>query len=119
MTGTGTVKLDLKFQQGATFSKGFLLTNVDGTPKNLTGYLARLQVRATREAVTPLLEATTENGRITITAVDGLVAVTVGADVLAPMTWRSGVWDLEVYTSAANVLRPFEGFASLSLEVTR
>jgi hypothetical protein len=35
------------------------------------------------------------------------------------MSWSSGQYDIEAYTSPANVIRLAEGFASLSPEVTR
>jgi len=115
----GTEKVNLRFQQGARFSKAFLMVNNDGSPKDLSGYSARFQVRATRDAALPVVDASTANGKVAIDSLNGLITVTIGAVEMTAMTWRSGVWDLEVYNSTENVYRPFEGFASLSLEVTR
>ena len=74
------------------------MENSDRTPKNLTGYSGRMQVRSTVASSTVLMEATTANGRITITPLTGLVSVRVAADITTAMTWTSGVYDLEVYT---------------------
>jgi len=114
-----TIKHDITVQKGAAFTLNILAQNADRTPKDLTGYSAKMQVRPVAgDLSTPLLDASTANGRITINAPGGIVMINVPADVTEAMTWQSGVWDLEISTSAQNVIRLAEGFASFSLEVT-
>ena len=61
--------------QGGNFDLNVAMENSDRTPKNLTGYSGRMQVRSTVASSTVLMEATTANGRITITPLTGLVSV--------------------------------------------
>jgi len=114
-----TVKHDITVPQGANFEMTIEAKNADRSVMNLTGWSARMQVRETVESVTPLLDASTSNGRITINAPGGIVMVNVDASVTGAMVWTNGVYDLEIFTSATNVKRLAEGFAYLSPEVTR
>lgn len=114
-----TTKYDITVRQGETFSMTIQALNRDRTVKNLTGYQVRFQVRATSSSSTVLMSGTTEDGRISVNGAAGFVTITVGADITAAMSWSSGQYDIEAYTSPANVIRLAEGFASLSPEVTR
>jgi hypothetical protein len=114
-----TIKRDIVVQQGANFELNIAAKNSDGTAKDLTGYTGKMQIRPSVESVTVLMEASTANGRITIDGPNGTVAILVPADVTDPMTWSSGVYDLEVTNGATNVIRLMEGNASLSKGVTR
>jgi hypothetical protein len=87
---------------------------------DLTGYSGKMQVRPTKASNTVLLEASTANGRIAINAPGGIVTITVGADITAPLSWDVAYYDVEVFTvDPANVHRIVEGYASFSKEVTR
>lgn len=111
---------DILVRQGDKFQLNVQAYNTDKTIKDLTGYSARMQIRPTVASSTVLLEATTANGRIAINAPGGIVMVTVGADITAPLNWTVATYDLEVFTAdPANVIRLVEGYASLSREVTR
>ena len=114
----GTVKLDIVVRQGATFELTVQARNADGTVKDLTGYTGRMQIRPYVDSTDVLLDAVV-SGTITITSAQGIVAVSVPANITAAMDWSSGVYDLEVFSSAANVIRLVEGNASFSKEVTR
>lgn len=105
--------------QGANFAMNVAVQNTDGTIKDLTGYDARLQVRSEVASEVVLMEASTANDYITVDGPEGVVRILVPADVTAVMTWTSGVYDLEVFTTAANRLRPMKGFAYLDLAVSR
>lgn len=112
-------KQNLILEQGAKFAFSIIAKNSDGTIMDLTGYSGKLQVRSSVESAVVLLEASTANGRISIDGPLGKVTVTIGGDVTGPLTWTASVYDLEVSNSASNVIRLMEGFAYLSLEVTR
>lgn len=116
-----TNRLDVIIRQGSKFEQTFTAKNSDGTVKDLTGFTARMQVRSVVASTTILMEATTGNGRIAITApLTGVVAVTVGADITAALNWTVAYYDLEVVAAdPTNVSRIAEGYASLSKEVTR
>lgn len=56
-------KIDLAIYQGATFSK-VMRWSAGGSPVDLTGYTARMQVRGEIDDEEALVELTTENGGI-------------------------------------------------------
>lgn len=115
-------KLDLTFYQGATYRRSFQWqTGATPSPVNLTGYSARMQVRRKlSDPDPPLLELTTQNGGIAITnAAEGRFELFVSASDTAALSFRSGVYDLELVAPSGDVIRLFEGNAILSPEVTR
>jgi hypothetical protein len=111
------IKKDIKVEQGAKFVLNIAVQNADKTPKDLTGYSGKMQVRPAPGG-TLLMEASTANGFLTINAPGGIVMINVPSTTTDPMVWTNGVWDLEISTSTADVIRLAEGFASLSQEVT-
>ena len=135
--------IHLTIQQGATFRRvlkwgaypypvrqecgGVVINAQTGRPANpadfvpvdLTGCMARMQIRAEVGAILPLLELSTTNGRIALGGVDGTATLTLDAVTTAALTWDSGVWDLEITHPGGEVSRMAEGTASVSPEVTR
>ncbi len=72
--------------RGATWEDDFTYTNPDGSPFDLSGYQARMQVRTLAgqfgmtEADTLMLELTTAGGNLVIgDPLDGVVSITVPA----------------------------------------
>jgi len=114
-----TVRSDIVIQQGSLYELNVQAKNSDGTVKDLTGYSGKMQVRKTPSDSTVLLEASTANGRITINGPGGVVMISVGADITAALDWSVAYYDLEISTTATNVLRLLQGYATLSKEVTR
>lgn len=110
--------LDLTIEQGATF-KHTLLVKQGGSAFNLTSYSARMQIRKTYASADTILELTEENGRITITPLDGRIDLLVDAEDTAELTFKDGVYDLEIESAGGEVTRILQGFVTLSLEVTR
>lgn len=87
---------------------------------NLTGFTARMQVRASKASPTILHEFTTENGGITITApLTGTITIKASATITAGWTFTTGVYDLEVVSSGGIVTRLLEGTFTVDPEVTR
>jgi hypothetical protein len=114
----GTLKYDIMVRKGANFKLNIACQNDDKTPKDLTGYTAKAQVRATKTSATALMDASTANGFITINAPGGIVQINVPQATTEVMVWTSGVWDLEITSAGGEISRIVEGFASLSQEVT-
>lgn len=112
-------KCNLTIYQGATFRKHFKLQNPDKTFVDLTGCLARMQVRAEIESPIVLLELTTENGGITLGGVAGTIDLYLNDVTTAAIQWESGVYDLEIVHPSADVTRLIMGGVSVSLESTR
>jgi hypothetical protein len=86
-------------------------------PVDLTGARARMQVRDAPGG-SVLLELTTENGGLALTA-GGTIVREVSAADTAAFSWLKGVYDLEVEYPDGTVHRYFEGPVSVSQEVTR
>jgi hypothetical protein len=109
---------DFTVYQGATFTRTFVWTT-DGDPVDLTGRTARMQIRPSFGSSEVYLDATTENGLITITALTGEVTLTIPADVSEGFTWRCGRYDIELVASDDSVVRLVQGAVTVSKEITR
>ena len=114
-------KLNLKIDQGATFSK--LVTwrtgSTTGTPVDLTGCTARMQARAKITDQSVLLDLTTANGGIVLGGTSGTVEIKLTDGQTAAISWAGAVYDLEVVFSNGDVRRLLQGSISVSPEVTR
>ena len=117
---TKPAKFKFTIYQGATFRKRLRWSDkATGTPIDLTGCRARMQVRAEIGSPTVLLELTTENGGITLGGTAGTVDLYVGATATAAFAWEGGVFDLEIVHPGGDVTRLAQGTVSVSPEVTR
>jgi len=106
-------------QQGATLQRQLTWTNPAKDPYNLTGYTARMQVRANTSSSTVITELTTENGRISLGGVAGTVNLNIPAANTALLTPGQYVYDLELVSGGGVVTRLLEGNFKVSAEVTR
>lgn len=105
-------------EQGATLSLSLTWKDSDGTPIDLTGFSARLQVRRSATASgNPLLDATDGNG-ITLGGSDGTISIEIGADAMSDLPAGDLRYDLEL-DSGSQVTRLLEGVFKVSPEVTR
>lgn len=107
--------------QGADWFATFIYQDPNGTPINMTGYTAALQLRSYPQDETAVMTLTTENGGITITPLAG--QVNVHATHLQTGVIDEGyyVYDLEVtdVNNGGTVTRLAQGQALISAEVTR
>lgn len=113
------VEYDLKIYQGQTFSLSFIWKDELGTPIDLTGYTARMHIRAAVKAATTLIELTSENGHISIGPAPGQVKLEIPAAVSTPIVVPSGVYDLELESPSGFVRRLLMGKVTFVPEVTR
>lgn len=104
--------------QGSTLSRVITWKNSAGTPINLTGYTARLQVRDNYSAASSLLTLTTENGGIALGGALGTITLNATATQTAALTADQYVYDLELVTGAT-VTRLVQGSFTVTPEVTR
>lgn len=105
--------------QGSTFQRIIEIKDVDGVVFPLTGYTARMQIRRDVDSTSSLMELTTANGRIVITAALGVITITLTPDLTATLT-RSGVYDLEIMrTATGDVYKVVRGEFRLEKEVTK
>lgn len=113
-------KLKLSIDQGATFTKTVTWkTGKPAVPVDLTGCSARMQVREKIDSEDVLLSLSTMDGRITLGDAAGTVALRVEAEDTTDITWKTGVYDLEIEFADGTVRRLFGGSVSVSPEVTR
>lgn len=106
-------------QQGATFQRQVTWTDSAKDPYNLTGYTARMQVRANATSNTVIIELTTENSRITLGNTAGTVDLLIPAANTTTLTAGQYVYDLELVSGGGVVTRLLEGNFKVSAEVTR
>jgi hypothetical protein len=105
--------------QGADWYINFTYQQPAGTPVNLTGYTAALQLRTSPLASTTVLSLTTGAG-ITITGATGLIAVRATAAQTAAITNGKYSYDLEITApSTLVVTRIVQGTIEVSAQTTR
>ena len=110
---------DFTIEQGATFTRSFVWKDSTDTVINLAGYTARLQIRPYKNSTEKLLEATTANGKLVITAELGKITLTFTPAETDAIDFSDGVYDLELVASNGVVTRLLEGAVTFSRQVTR
>jgi hypothetical protein len=105
--------------QGANWFITVIYKDSTGTPINLTGYTAALQIRDTYADTTTDLSLTSPSGGIVITGATGTIAITASAAQTAAIAAGTYVYDLEITSSGGIVTRLIQGKISLSPQVTR
>lgn len=113
---------NLYIEQGATYRLPFQWASkaVDGTitPHEVVGWTARMQFRTKVTATVVLLEATTENGMITLAA-EGHIAIVISDEDTMLLTVKRAVYDFEIEDTLGNVYRLLQGEVEINPNVTR
>jgi hypothetical protein len=116
-------KHPIKIIQGATLRDVTTwktgATTATALPVDLTGCTARMQIRSKIDSADILVSLTTENGGISLGGALGTVTIVMTATATAALTWKSGVYDLEIVFGSGDVRRLLAGSVSVSPEVTR
>jgi len=108
---------NIKCPQGATFDKTFTIT-VNGSPMNLTGYTAAMQVRETYDSSSTLLSLTNGSG-ITLGGTAGTIAVLVSSTATAAIADGFYSYDLEITSGGGVTDRLLQGKFVVTPQVTR
>ena len=87
------------------------------TPVDLTGFTARMSVRAYKGGPVELLSLTTENGGIAIDPAAYSITLNISATDTETFAWKGEVYDLEVVQGAV-VTALLAGKVTVSKEVT-
>ena len=103
--------------QGSTWTLQIVYNDPNGTPINLTGYTAEMQIRRKFDSDTPVLTLSTANGGITIVGATGTLNL-VATDEQAAIDAGLYVYDLELSTGGVRT-RLIQGTVTVSGEVTR
>ena len=110
---------NVTLEQGSTFTRTITYNEPGGSPVDLTGFTAAMDLRASYNSEDVIISLTTENGRIALGGVAGTIDLTIDAedmtDLVAP---ADGVYDLELYTGGT-VTRLLQGSWTISPEATR
>ena len=112
-----TLAIDFDSGSLSAYQDGGVLTYYP--PLDLTGYEARMQIRASRNAAAVLLELNTDNGGIVITAATGTIERRIAATDTADLSFLTGVYDLELTRPDGFVVRLAQGAVNVVPEVTR
>ena len=108
---------NLIIDQGATWNITLTYKNSDGSPINLTGYTAALQLRTSYDASSAALSLSSGSG-IVLGGTAGTIAVTATATQTGSLTAGEYVYDLEI-TSSSVVTRLVQGRITVTPQVTR
>ncbi len=121
--------INLIIEIGASYSHGFTWlepgpdpnnpADPAGSPIDLTGYTARMEIRSQITSDIVLLDLTTENNLLVITPLEGLTEIELTASDIGDITEFSGVYDLELESDTGYIKRLTEGTVTFSQEVTR
>lgn len=116
--------LTIEIAAGATFKLSFFVKNSDGSAVDLTGATARMQLRRQYTSPTAALSLTSSPAAgLSITPLAGRVDIEISESQTRALSSSSVndryVYDAEVVLPSGEVLRPLEGTALVSPEVTK
>lgn len=86
-------------------------------PVDLTGFDARMTIRDKVGGV-ELLTLTTVNGRLVVSPSEKYVEIVISATDTAALTWKSGVYDLELVSPSGEVTALLTGGVAVLAEIT-
>lgn len=113
---SGTPKVNLSLQQGATYRRKLVWKDARGRPVDLTGAYAKLQVRL--EPGSPVLIELTNASGIDI-GNKGVVIVTFTDEETGALDFEGAVYDLLITFSNGETRRLIEGAVTLTKAVTQ
>ncbi len=117
---TTPANIPIQIFQGSDFEDFLEYTEADEvTPIDLTGVLARMQIRQELDSEIVEAELTTENGGLSIAGPTGTIRRFIHHDDTTLFQFQMAVYDLELIWPNGRVMRFCEGTVSVSPEVTR
>ena len=106
--------------QGADWFINFTYKQPNGSPVNITGYTAALQIRTSPLARTAVLTLTSPSSGITITGASGLLECHATAAQTALIVNGKYTYDIEITAPVTGVVtRLVQGTVEVSPQVTR
>lgn len=93
----------------ATFTKKFIWKDDTGTPINLTGYTAIMEIKNASTDATALLTLSTANGGITLGGANGEINLALSETAISALAVGSYVYDMKFTQPDTTTLRLLEG----------
>lgn len=106
-------------EQEATFYRKLQWLDPSSVPIDLTGYTAKMQVRATAADSSIIVELSTTNSYITITPSTGTIELTIPASVTATVPVANAVYSLNMTSPDGFVTRLLQGQVQVKASITR
>jgi hypothetical protein len=111
-------RYDFAIEQGSTFSKLLCYQNPDGSPIDITGYVAELQAKKLGPTSLPLIDLSTGNGGIVIDGPNGTITLSMTDEAAALLDFIRTAYDLKLTPPGGKAFRLLKGSISLDREVT-
>lgn len=105
--------------QGADWSVTLTVSDENGNPKDLSGYSAKMQVRAEPNSSVLIELTSTPAAGITVTGVSGTIGIVMTAAETAALTFQHGIYDVMLTSGAGVVTYLLRGEFTLLPRVTR
>jgi len=110
---------DITIEQGATFMLSLVWKDTEGDPIDVSGCVARMQIRKTYNSE-PVFSLTTDSdGGIELGGLAGTIEIEIPAEQTELIDIRRGYYDLEIEFSNGVVTRLIQGGVDVSREVTK
>ena len=114
-----TAQYDLSISKGADYEEFFNLKDGNNQPLNLDGYSARMQIRPYLSSDIVLIDATTENGIISINGPLGRIKINLSETQTSNLIYTESVYDLLITSPSGFTNKVLQGKVIVSLNVTR
>ncbi len=112
--------LRLACEQNSVFSPVvYIIDPCTKLPTDLTGYTVKMQVRVTVDSEEVVLEISTEEDNVTITPLEGKIAINVPSEVTAEILAGMYVYDLNLIDADEESRRVLQGKFEVTASVTR
>ena len=112
-------KINLVINKGATFRHNLTWKNSKNQPRDLTGYSARMHIRAEIASTAIISTLTSVNGGIALGGKLGTINLYLSDTDTSALVALKGVYDLELVSPGLDVYRLCAGTVIMSPEVTR
>jgi hypothetical protein len=109
---------NIRFIQGDTWSIS-PRWKIGSNYVNVTGYTAKMQVRIATTSASVIIEMSTDNGRITVSGIDGMFTVALTSAETTGIPVGNYVYDLEVTSPGGTRTTLLQGGFSVEAEVTQ
>ena len=115
----GVGQVDIQINQGSDLDIMMTYKDPSDLAVDLTDWTAEMDIRLKVDDATPIIELSTLNSRIVLGGVTGTINLLIDAADTEALSFKKGVYDLELTDIAGKVIRLIEGKVTLTTEVTR